>query len=66
MGGIVRKKSFMILKEEKKARAARAPLEEQKLYCPENHTAQRRSADGRRASKAQNGTYFQRSGNGRY
>ena len=41
---------------------ARAPLEEQKLYCPESHTAQAtQQADPRtgerteRASKAQNG-----------
>ena len=33
----------MILLERRKARA---PLEEQKLYCPESHTAQRRPIRG--------------------
>ena len=30
----------------RRRRKARAPLEEQKLYCPESHTAQRRPIRG--------------------
>ena len=63
MGGIARKKSFMILEGEKKARVH--PLRSKNYIAPKaipHNGNPRTDAGGRRASKAQNGAHFQRSG----